>query len=602
MEQHHEPEKHDRSVTRIGGLTPMPLDRLCREAGLAIPRNAANVCVTGIASDSRAVRAGELFVALRGLRVDAREYIADAIRHGAVAVVTEGDVPEGMQTMPIVATKKTNGNKENEPDVSGENARHRAEDVPVLYVENARIALARLFDAWYGHPGRRLRLIGITGTNGKTTVACLLRHLLEGAGIPTALVGTIGCALPGESLRVGHTPAPGMTTPDPAALYAYLAKVADTAAPGTTPTVVMEVTSHALALGKVAPLLFDTAIFTNLSPEHLDLHGTMEDYYAAKRRLFEVARRVVVNADDRYGRMLLAEAVPVHHWYICHAKGLDGVPPDRMCPYGEGSCTRVYAEQVKSRGEEGVSFRLTSPDVRLRLTCPLPGGHTVMNALEAAAAALALGVPAATVREGIAAFPGVPGRMERVVAPAAAHPFSVYIDFAHTPDALEKLLLSARELRRRERRIVLLFGCGGDRDPSKRSVMARIASRMADSVIVTSDNSRGEEPGKIIADILRGLDKESEFAVIPDRAEAIRYAIRYAREGDIILLAGKGHEAYEIDRTGMHPFSEAAIVHEALAERLGTANVDAQAMPPKGMPHTDPAETDGLAEKTDPKV
>lgn len=542
MKQHHDHDKKETPTHQAdsSGRPPMTLEDLCREAGLMAPPNAAGINVTGICSDSRVVKTGELFVALRGLRVDARRYIADAVRRGAAGIVTEGGEIDGTEAL------------------------------PVLYVDNARIALARLLDAWYGHPGRRLRLVGVTGTNGKTTVACLLRHLLEGAGVPTALVGTVGCALPGEPLRVGNTPAPGMTTPDPAVLYDYLARVADTAAPGTCPTVVMEVTSHALELGKVAPLCFDLAIFTNLSPEHLDLHGTMENYYAAKRRLFAVARRVVVNADDRYGRMLLSEVVPVQHWYICHAQGLDGLPPDRMCPYGEGSCTRVYAEQIKHRGEEGVSFSLTSPDVRLRLTSPMPGAHAVMNTMEAVSAAMALGVPAATVREGIATFPGVPGRMERIVAPAVAHPFSVYIDFAHTPDALEKLLLSARELRRRGRRVVLLFGCGGDRDPSKRSVMARVASRMADSVIVTSDNSRGEEPGKIIADILRGMDKESEFAVIPDRAEAIRYAIRYAREGDIILLAGKGHESYEIDRTGMHPFSEAAIVHEALAERLAS--------------------------------
>ena len=520
--------------------TPMPLHKLLTEAGIPVPTGLPAVTVSGIAVDSRAVRPGDLFIAICGLHTDARRFIAQAAAQGAVAVICE-------DTESTVA------------DDQG---------LPVVTVANARVAMACLYDAWYGHPARRLRLVGVTGTNGKTTVSTMLCHILKAARIPCGLIGTVGCYMPGQREPLGGEdgrPFSGMTTPDPAELYALLARMAAGIPEGSRakPVVVMEVTSHALLLGKVAPLTFELSLFTNLSPEHMDLHGTMEDYYEAKKRLFEVSREAVVNADDRWGRRLLAEPLPARHFHICHADGLRNLPPDRMCPAGEGTCTRFYAEQVKNLGEEGVSFKLASPDVRLRLSCPVPGQFTVMNAMEAAVAALALGVSPAVIRDTLASFGGVPGRMERVALPETDIPFTVFIDFAHTPDALENLLRSVHGFRRRGQRIVLVFGCGGDRDRSKRKVMARIASRMADSLVITSDNSRSEEPGDIIADILAGVDKESEFAVVQNRAEAIRYAIRHAREGDIILLAGKGHETYEIDREGKHPFCEKDIAVEA---------------------------------------
>ncbi len=599
--------------------TPISLHTLLTEAGIPAPTAAACVTVGGIASDSRRVRPGDLFVAIRGLHTDARAYIADAYRRGAVAVVAEADEAEnGAPTPPTdVADLTAPTNRPSEP--TGEAPPTVS---PLLItVPNARVAMACLYDAWFGHPTRYLRMVGVTGTNGKTSVASMLHHILRTAGLPCGLIGTVGCLTTGGDAAICRRDGEmysGMTTPDPVELYALLAQMVADATPGVremvgTPTatasegagadggadmgampngsptatvplptgtkkgkapppepvatVIMEVTSHALLFGKVAPLTFDLAVFTNLSSEHLDLHGTMEDYYAAKRRLFSVASQVVVNADDRWGRRLLAEPLPVRHWHICHATGPDSLPPDRMCPAGDGHCTRLYAEQVKQLGEDGVAFKLTSPDVRLRLRCPVPGQFTVMNALEAAAAALALGVSPAAVRDGLASFGGVPGRMERVVSATPTVPFTVFIDFAHTPDALEKLLGTVHRFRYRNQRIVLVFGCGGDRDRSKRKVMARIASRMADSVVITSDNSRTEDPGNIISDILAGMDKESEFAVVPDRAEAIQYAIRHARVGDIILLAGKGHENYEIDRRGKHPFCERAIA-EAAVERF----------------------------------
>lgn len=517
------------------------LSLLCAEAGLPAPEDGADVTVYGVTADSRRVREGWLFVALRGMHTDARRYIREALDRGAVAVVTEG------------------GDDRDTAD-------HLAAGTAVLYVPDARLAMAHLFDAWYGHPARRLRLVGVTGTNGKTSVAAMLSHILEGAGVPCGVIGTVGARMTG----VGELPSPvGMTTPDPEELYPLLARMAGEHPASAPPlTVVMEVTSHALAFHKVAPLRFAVSVFTNLSPEHLDLHGSMDAYYAVKRRLFEISDVAVVNADGRWGRMLLSETLPVSHWHICHATCNDAPAPDRMCPLGIASCTRVYAEQIAHRGESGVSFKLTTPTARVRIKCPVPGEFTVMNALEASAAALALGVSPTAIRTALAAFGGVKGRMERVYPADHRTVFtaSVFIDFAHTPDALENLLEAVHRIRRKDQRIVLVFGCGGDRDPSKRKIMARIASRMADSIIITSDNSRTEDPSSIISDILSGMDKESEFAVIPDRADAIRYAIRYARADDIILLAGKGHETYEIDREGRHPFDERQIVQVAIRD------------------------------------
>ena len=520
----------------------IPLTELLTEARLSVPKGAEGITVSGISTDSRLVRAGDLFVAIDGLHTHARIHIPEALAKGAVTVVCE----EG----------------ELLPDTG---------ETPLVTVPNARRAAARLYDAWYGHPAQGLRLVAVTGTNGKTTVSTLLHAILRESGVPCGLIGTVGClSTVGDEklLNPDGQPYSGMTTPEPAELYPLLARMAADAPTDSPypPTVVMEVTSHALRQGRVDPLSFELGIFTNLTQEHLDFHGTMEDYYTAKRSLFEVCRRAVINADDRYGRRLLSEPLPILHYHICHADGAGGLLSDRICPAGDGGCTRVYAEQIKYLGEDGVAFKLTSPDARLRLRVPIPGHFTVMNALEAASAALALDASPAAVRDALAHFQGVPGRMERVSLPDTNTPFSVFIDFAHTPDALEHLLRSVQDFRRKGQRIVLVFGCGGDRDPSKRKIMARIASRMADSLVITSDNSRSEDPADIIADILAGVDKESEFAVVPDRAEAIRYAVKYARTGDIILLAGKGHENYEIDSKGKHPFCEKDIAVKAAKE------------------------------------
>ena len=286
----------------------------------------------------------------------------------------------------------------------------------------------------------------------------------------------------------------------------------------------------------------------------------MERYYRAKRRLFEKTSVAVVNADDPYCQRLLCEDLPVKRWVACRTSNAH-VHANPWKPHGY-----AYVEQIRLMGQNGSEFYLSSPTARFHLQCPLPGDYNVINTAQAALAALELGVPVRIVKEALRSFKGVRGRLERVPLPTGAC-CTVYIDFAHTPDALTHLLHAVRGFRRPEQRIVLLFGCGGDRDRSKRREMAHIASRMADMTVLTSDNCRSEPPEQIMADMLKGMDKERPYTVIYDRAEAIRYTIENAQPGDVILLCGKGHEAYEIDKEGVRPFSERDVVQAAAAER-----------------------------------
>ncbi len=506
---------------------------LCREAGITPPPLSNHIQICGVTADSRRVSEGWLFVAIPGFHRDGTRYIPEAVAAGAAAVV----VAPGT-------------------DVSG--------NIPLIFCENPRRALAALCDAFYDHPARHLTLVGITGTNGKTSVATMLAHILRCAGRPVGVIGTIGVIDPeGKPVSIrSPDETANMTTPDPEELYAILNEMATVGKRlGERPVVVMEVTSHALLLGKVAPLTFDCAVFTNLTPEHLDMHGDMESYYVAKRALFSACRVAVVNADDPSGERLITDpATSAKTWYVCHTSPMyqcvDTLHPGRCC-------NLVFGGQIKLLGLEGIEYRLMSPSIRVRITCPVPGSFTVMNSMEAAVTAISLGIAPGRIKEALSTFSGVPGRLERVPLPEHVE-FSVFLDYAHTPDALEHLLSTAARLRSRGSRLVVMFGCGGDRDPTKRPLMATVASRIADTVIITSDNSRTEDPLKIIQDILAGLDPTCDHVVIPQRQEAIDYAIRSARRGDVVLLAGKGHEAYEIDKYGRHPFSERKLVMEAV--------------------------------------
>ena len=483
--------------------------------------------IRGITSDSRRVGQGDLFVCIRGLHEDGHTYLQDAVKAGAIAVMTE----EGAENVP--------------------------DEVAHIVVPNTRSALAKLYHAWYGRPGDRLRLIAVTGTNGKTSVSFMLRAIWEASMEKCGLIGTVACDSGRRHLRGRVTESPAnMTTPDPEDLYRLLAEME---ADGVG-TVIMEATSHALALGKLDALHFDAAIFTNLTPEHLDFHGDMESYFEAKAKLFTMCDLAILNGDDVWAEKLRGRL-------RC---------PVRVCSMRREDADYA-AEQIRDRGVEGISYRLRASGASMRIDCPIPGIFTVMNTLQAATLALERGKSPGCIHDTLALMDGVQGRMERVRMPLGAE-CSVFIDYAHTPDAMENLLRTARVFCRDGQRLVILFGCGGERDRSKRPVMGTLAVLLADFAVITSDNSRGEKPEDIIAEIVAGIaaQKKDNYTVIPDRREAIAYVLRHAQRGDVILLAGKGHETYEIDRTGRHPFDEREIVQRVAQELYPLRRPDEQ--------------------------
>lgn len=499
----------------------MRLQELVLAAGAVCACGEGDPEITGISADSTQVCAGGMYLCIRGLHKDGKNYIGEALKKGAAAVLLSED-----ETAP--------------PLPAG---------VFLLRHRNVRVAYARLMHAWFGYPSRKLRLIAVTGTNGKTSVTHMLRAILENALFRCGLIGTVGCESAGRRLETDSSdPLANLTTPDPPQLYRALAEMVRDG----VDYAILEASSHALALGKLEPLTFEAAVFTNLTPEHLDFHKTMEAYAAAKATLFEKSRLSVINADDPAADVMRAHAAG--RWIRCGIRSADA---------------DYRAEEIELLAEQGVRYLIRSECRNLRLFCPIPGAFTVMNSMQAAVTALELGCTPGNVKEGLAAASPVRGRMERVRLGLGAD-FSVLIDYAHTPDALENLLRMSRRLCREGGRIVLLFGCGGDRDRGKRAVMGRIAAALADQVILTSDNSRSEDPEEIIAQIRAGMPADFPVRILPDRREAIRSAILLAGRNDLILLAGKGHEEYEINQNGRQPFSERAIVKEAFAERLRT--------------------------------
>jgi UDP-N-acetylmuramoyl-L-alanyl-D-glutamate--2,6-diaminopimelate ligase len=470
----------------------------------------APASVTGITDDSRKVEVGDCFVAVPGLREDARRFVPEAAGRGATLVVTEGEA--------------------------------LAMAVAQVLVPSARAALARAADAYYGQPSRRLTVVGITGTNGKTTTSYLVEALLQARGLNTGVIGTI-------QYRFGDRIFPaGQTTPDALALQAMLASMYADGVRG----VAMEVSSHALAQARVDELTFDVAVFTNLTQDHLDFHGTFDEYRRAKRRLFELLERsdkpgrtAVVNADDPAGAaMVRGLRVPVLTFGL-----------------SEGASVRALEWSSKL---EGIRLTAATPEGRLELASPLIGEHNVMNLLGAIATGLALGLTPPTIGRALASVGAVPGRFEQV---RAGQPFLVAVDYAHTPDALERVLATARKLT--SGRLGVVFGCGGDRDRGKRPLMGAIAARLGDRVWVTSDNPRSERPEAIIDEIVAGLRREgadeSRYVRQPDRRRAIAEALGWARPGDTILIAGKGHETYQIVGTQVLAFDDRQVAREILA-------------------------------------
>jgi UDP-N-acetylmuramoyl-L-alanyl-D-glutamate--2,6-diaminopimelate ligase len=423
-----------------------------------------------------------------GQQVDGHAFASDAVRAGAVALLVE-------QRLAI--------------------------DVVQVQVPDARIAMAIAAAELWRHPSRRLQVIGVTGTNGKTTVAHLIGTILSSAGRPCPVLGTLTGA---------------RTTPEAPDLQAALSNFLDRGAAA----VAMEVSSHALALHRVDGLHFALAMFTNLSRDHLDFHGTEAAYFQAKARLFDpdLSARAVVNLDDPRGRLLRdAALIPTVGYALADAADV------QLSPGGT---------QFRWRGAP--------------MSVPLAGRHNLSNAIGAATAAAELDISVDAIARGLASVPRVPGRFEPV---EAGQPFRVVVDYAHTPDALARVLEAAREITPSPGRVILVFGCGGDRDPSKRAPMGRVASRLANLVVLTSDNPRHEDPGAIIAAVRGGLDPATPTIIEPDRRAAIADALREARDGDIVVIAGKGHETTQVIGDVELPFEDRTVASELLANRAG---------------------------------
>ncbi|QWF24177.1 UDP-N-acetylmuramoyl-L-alanyl-D-glutamate--2,6-diaminopimelate ligase [Nocardioides sp. LMS-CY] len=483
-----------------------PLATLADWVGAQAVGDLGDVEVTGISLSSQRIRPGDLYAALPGSRAHGVDFAPAAVGAGAVAVLTD---PAG--------------------------AGSAAVDVPVLVVSRPRAVLGRLAAHVYGDPAESMRMIGVTGTQGKTTTTRLLEGGLTQGGGLAAVIGTNGTRVAGADVQTT------LTTPEAPDLHGLFAMMRER---GVT-TCAMEVSSHALVMGRVDGVVFDVAVFLNLGRDHLDFHGDVEEYFAAKASLFtpERARLGLVNIDDEHGRRLVTEAtVPVRTFSTTGAADwtVDDVEP----------------------GPEGSTFVIVTPDGRrLAAGCPLPGDFNVANTLAAVAAAGETGLDPAAVAAGIAAAGGVPGRLERV---DAGQDFLVVVDYAHKPDAVEAAIRTLRPLT--DGRLIVVLGAGGDRDPGKRPIMAGIAARLADVLVVTDDNPRTEDPAAIRAAMLAGVeDGAAEVVEIGDRRAAIRAAVRRARPGDIVVIAGKGHETgQEIDGV-VHPFDDREVAREELA-------------------------------------
>jgi UDP-N-acetylmuramoyl-L-alanyl-D-glutamate--2,6-diaminopimelate ligase len=450
--------------------------------------------VAAPAVDSRAAGAGTLFVAVRGERADGHDFAAEAVARGATALVVERELPLA---------------------------------VPQIVVADTRRAISQLASAFYDRPSAALAVVGITGTNGKTTTVHLVRAICEAAGIPCGAIGTLGAGFGAREWPLANT------TPLALDLQRLLAEMRDLGARA----VAMEVSSHALALDRVADVRFAVAALTNVTRDHLDFHGTRDAYVAAKRKLFERAPHAVLNADDPVGRQFAAEFPAVRTYAIDRDADLRAT---RLALHGDGS-----------------TFSVAGIDVVL----PLPGRFNVANALAAIGIARVLGIGNAAIQHGLTAVRAVPGRMERI----GSSGIEAIVDYAHTPDALANVLRAARETTRGK--LIVVFGCGGDRDAGKRPEMGRIAADTADRVIVTSDNPRSEDPAAIARSIATGIDAD----VILDRRTAIRTAIAEARSGDTVVVAGKGHEPYQIVGATTLPFDDRDEVRSAFALRAAGA-------------------------------
>ncbi len=490
-----------------------------------VPPEAGPLPITGIAFDSRQVQPGGLFVAIRGTQADGHAYIADAVARGAAAVVGEAPRPKGLA-------------------------------VPYVQVPDSREALARLAAAWYDHPGRSLRVIGVTGTDGKTTTTTLIFHILRQAGLAVGMISTVQAVLGPRSEPTGLH----VTTPDALRVQGYLAQMR---AAGLTHAV-LEATSHGLAQHRVTAAAFDIGVITNITHEHLDYHGSYEAYRAAKARLLALLaetppkpmgpplRLAVLNRDDE----------PVFPYLRARA-------PGPVVTYGVHPEAQVRAEQVEHR-PQGLRFVAVGPGFRVPIASPLVGAYNVSNILAAlAATVVGLGVEPTVAARAVAHMPPIPGRMERI---DMGQDFLAIVDFAHTPKALEVALRTARTLA--PGRVIAVFGSAGLRDRAKRRMMAEISARLADITVLTAEDPRTEPLDAILEEMAAGARRQGgvegrTFYRVPDRGDALRFAVRLARPGDVVIACGKGHEQSMNIGGVEYPWDDRVALRAALAEHLG---------------------------------
>lgn len=480
----------------------MQLQKLVR--GITFTGEIRNCEISGVTADSRQVQPGMLFVCIKGGRFDGHDHVQQALEAGAAVIVCQHDL--GLENQ--------------------------------LVCEDSRYAYGILCKNWYDNPCEKLKMVGVTGTNGKTTITCMMKQILEHAGHKVGLIGTIRNEIDDITLPAKHT------TPDPLALHGMLARMVGAGCD----FVVMECSSHALDQQRLAGVRFETAIFINLTQDHLDYHGTMENYYLAKRKLFEMCKHAVINIDDQYGCRLVQEI-------DCAAT-----------TFSMKSDLADYTAKNIELASDGSRFMLVGKGELTRIHLPIPGDFSVSNAMAAATACLTLGLTLKQVAQGLSNCSGVLGRIE--VLPSDGE-YTIIRDYAHSPDGLEKILTTMRKFAKG--RVVLLFGCAGNRDPSKRPIMGEIAARLADFVILTSDNPRDEQEQKIIDDAMPGIQKhpQTPCKVILDRYTAIEWALSHCQKDDILILAGKGHEDYQVLHGETICFDERKVVAELLQKRKG---------------------------------
>ncbi len=466
---------------------------------IACEDNLKELEISGVTCDSRKVKSGYAFVCIVGSLSDGHDYAQSALEKGAAVIVAQKDL--GIKNQ--------------------------------IIVEDTHAAFATMCANWFGNPAKNLKLIGVTGTNGKTSVTYMLKNILESAGHKVGLVGTIQNMIGDEVIPTSNT------TPNAYDLNSLFSLMCDKGCSYA----IMEVSSHALDQCRVYNLEFEVAMFTNLTQDHLDYHITMDNYLEAKKKLFKMCKTAVINRDDEYSERLM--------------DGLDC----KIITYSTGNDSTFSAKAVNYR-PASVEYELVSNEILQHIKVNTSGKFTVYNSLCAICCAVELGFEVSKVAESLATLQGIKGRAE--VVPTGKD-FTVIIDYAHTPDGLKNILKTFNECKKN--RVIALFGCGGDRDKTKRPIMGSIATRYADFVIITSDNPRSEDPMSIIKDILVGVEgSPTPYKVIENRAEAIKYAISIAKEGDIVVLAGKGHETYQILSSGTIHLDEREIVAEALQE------------------------------------